>query len=132
MLPLTGAKRRKYFADLENKKGTDGYVSSDPAGVQQWKLKRKDLANKEDVEARGMDVEIDNVDAVGDGVLNSQNVSPQPKRVKMGKGADTGRTRSTPVRGGKYVGVGSTSLNAQATKSFWHSEFDFRRCESFV
>jgi hypothetical protein len=33
MLPLTGAKRRKYIADLKAKKVVEGYVTSDPAGV---------------------------------------------------------------------------------------------------
>lgn len=74
MLPLTGAERKKYLAELEKNKSPDGYLSSDPTGVQQRKLKRKDFATKNDTEVG--EVEMDNLDTAGYGATASQDGSP--------------------------------------------------------
>jgi len=112
MLPLTGAERRKYLADLEAKKTVERNAASDPAGVVQRKLKRKDVNTKSDAGVGDTELDINNVDAACDSVTTLQADSPQPKKLKTGKGADKGRTRSTTTRGRKDVAVGGTSSNA--------------------
>lgn len=126
-MSLTGAESRKYLADLEVKKTTDGNAANDPAGVVQRKLKRKDINAKPDIGVGDTTMDIDNVDAAGDVVTTPQADSPQPKKMKTGKGADTGGKRPTSVRGGKDTRASSTALNAQVLESFWNSDFDFRR-----
>jgi len=113
MLPLTGAERKKYLAELEKKKNSDGYVSSDQAGVQQRKLERKDLAAKNDTDVG--EVEMENLETAGDGATPSQASSPPPKKTKIGKGVDTGRVHLPASSGGADIVMGDTSLNAQAT-----------------
>jgi hypothetical protein len=48
MNPLTPAKRKQYLAELKAKKAADGYMTSDPAGVQSRKNRRKDTSSKVD------------------------------------------------------------------------------------
>jgi len=131
MLSLTSAKHRKYLADLEAKKA-EGCVASDPAGVKQRKLKRKDVTAKTDAGVGGTAMNICNVDVVGDGVAASQADSPHPKKMKTGKGVDVGQTCSSNERDGNAAGTGSVPLSTQVTESFWHNDFDFRRYETFV
>jgi hypothetical protein len=119
MLPLTGSERKKYLAELEKSKNLDGYMSSDPAGLKLRKLKRKEPAAKSGAET--CEVEIKDLDGTGDEVAFVLADSPQPKKMKTGKAVDSERDRSASRD------VGGTSLNVEATKSFWHSEFDFRK-----
>jgi len=104
VLPLTGAERKKYLVELEKKKNSDGYVLSDPAGAQQRKLKRKDLATKNDIETG--EVEMENLETARGGATASQDGSPQPKKVKTGKGVDTGTTCPSASSGEKDIDVG--------------------------
>jgi hypothetical protein len=118
MLPLTGAKMRKYLAELEANKNPEGYVTSDPAGMSLRKLKRKEASTKGD--AGGTETDEPEVAAGGNAVVHLD--SPSSKKARTSKGARSGGSRPSA-----RVNIGGTSLNDQAMESFWHSEFDFRR-----
>lgn len=134
MLPLSGAERRKYLADMKAKKVVEGYAASDPTGVLQRKVKRKYVIAKVDTCARGSSMDMDNVETAADDVLVEQSNSPIPKKMKIGKGGDPRRTLPANGRGEDDVGgvTRTSSLNAQVEESFWHADFDFRMYGSFV
>jgi hypothetical protein len=120
MLPLTGAEMRKYLAELEKNKNPDGYAASNPTSVSLRKLKRKEPAAKGDVGETIVEID-DHEGASGENAL-VQTDSPVPKKSRTGKGA-----KAIGDRPSASTDIGGTSLNDEAMKSFWHSEFDFRR-----
>jgi len=113
------------LADLEKNKNLDGYASSDPAGLKLRKVIRKEPATKSG--AGTGEVEIEDLEIAGDGGASALLDSPKPKRAKTGNGVDLETNMKPKLTLPASSDVGGTSLNVEATKSFWHSEFDFRR-----
>jgi hypothetical protein len=126
MMPLSGVERKKYLADLNAKKAAEGYSASDPADVLHRKLKGKDAASKANMMVGSSKMDVD-TEATGDGVLDDQVDSQKLKKMRIGKG----ESKKVLVTSEKDDdNVETTSLNAPMEESFWHSDFNSRRCGS--
>lgn len=121
------------MADLKAKKAAKRYAPNNPSGVLLRKVKRKDVASKVDVMVGCSEMDIDNMETAGDGILAEQADSPRHKKMRTRKG-DSKRTFVSSEKDDDYAGevAGTTSLNVQVADSFWHKDFDFRRYESLI
>ena len=100
MLLLTGVERKKYLAALEAKE-VKGCVASDPTGVVKRKVRRKDVGMKIDAAPSETVVETEAIEVLGVQANDSHAGAPSPKKMKMIKGDDVGRTRSSALKGAK-------------------------------
>jgi len=85
-----------YLAELKAKRAADGYVTSDPAGVMHRKNKRKDASSKGENVVVHAEVDMEQVEVVGDGIAVETAESPKKKKTRTGL-AECTRARSTDV-----------------------------------
>jgi len=84
MMPLSGPERKKYLADKKAKKAEEGYATSDPSGLLQRKIKRKDVTAKMNAGVGGLETDIDNAEAAWDGDLVEQSDLRKHKMMSTG------------------------------------------------
>jgi len=113
-MPLTGKERRKYLAELKEKKSVGDHVVSDPTGLQLRKGKKDPPAASETLEDDAVATGSSGKGAAGN-VIDLAALPPKKK-------ARTGRKDAD-----KSVEDAVAEVDAAYRQSFWHRDFQYRR-----